>query len=216
MTDTLIVVLGATMIYLFAISRIEAYVRALGLQGLILFLLVVAEQSAAGFVGTNWAGFLFLGFETLVVKTAVIPLLLLRAIRRNNISREIEPNISQFYSVLLATAIFLFGFITAYWAAAHEIGGHPFYFGVAISIMISSLVLIVSRKRIVTHILCYMTLENGIFLLSLAVANETPLLVSLGVLLDLFVAVYLFVIFMNKIHEMFDGDHIDVLTDLRD
>ncbi len=61
-----------------------------------------------------------------------------------------------------------------------------------------------------------MMLENGIFLLSLAVANEMPLLVNLGVLLDLFVGIYLLVIFFNTIHSLYDGDHIDVLTELKD
>ena len=83
-------------------------------------------------------------------------------------------------------------------------------------LIVSSLFLIVNRKTIITHILCYMMLENGIFLLSLSVANELPLLVNLGVLLDLFVGVYLFVIFFNKIQEMYDGSHIDDLTELKD
>jgi hydrogenase-4 component E len=61
-----------------------------------------------------------------------------------------------------------------------------------------------------------MMLENGIFLLSLSVANEMPMLINLGVLLDLFVGIYLFVIFFNKIQSMFDGNHIDVLTELKD
>jgi hydrogenase-4 component E len=61
-----------------------------------------------------------------------------------------------------------------------------------------------------------MMLENGIFLLSFSVANEMPMLVNIGVLLDLFVGIYLFVIFFNKIQSMFDGSHIDVLTELKD
>jgi len=42
------------------------------------------------------------------------------------------------------------------------------------------------------------------------------MLVNLGVMLDLFVGIYLFVIFFNKIQQMFDGNHIDVLTELKD
>ncbi|MFZ0454367.1 MAG: hypothetical protein WAM24_11495 [Ignavibacteriaceae bacterium] len=59
-----------------------------------------------------------------------------------------------------------------------------------------------------------MMLENGIFLLSLSVANEMPMLVNVGVLLDLFVGVYLFVIFFNKIQEMYDGDHINSIINM--
>ena len=82
--------------------------------------------------------------------------------------------------------------------------------------IIASLFLIVERRRIITHILSYMTLENGIFLLSLSVAHEMPMLINLGVLLDLFVGVFLLVIFFNTIQSLYDGGTIDVLSKLKD
>ncbi len=211
MTDILIILLGTSMLYVFAVSRIEAYVKTLAVQGFLLFLLVVVDIKEI-----NWLNIAFLSLETLVVKTVVIPFFLLTVIRKNEIGREVEPYITQFYSVLIASAIVVFGFVAAFWSAKTNAGIKPLYFGVSIMLIVSSLFLIINRKTIITHILCYMMLENGIFLLSLSVANELPLLVNLGVLLDLFVGIYLFVIFFNKIHEMYDGSHIDELTELRD
>jgi hydrogenase-4 component E len=199
------------MLYVFAASRIEAYVKILALQGTLLFLLVVVDIKEI-----NWLNIAFLIVETLIIKTIVIPYFLLKVIRKNEIGREIEPYISQFYSVLIASAIFMFGFVAAFWAAKTNAGIKPLYFGISIVLIVASLFLIVNRKRIITHILCYMMLENGIFLLSLSVANEMPMLVNIGVLLDLFVGIFLFVIFFNKIQEMYDGNHIDVLTELKD
>jgi hydrogenase-4 component E len=199
------------MLYVFAASRIEAFIKALALQGLILFLLVVIDIHEI-----IWINIAFLVLETLIIKTIVIPWFLLRTIRRNEIGREVEPYLSQFYSLLIASAIFVFAFVTAFWAAQVEGDIKPLYFGVSISMIIASLFLIVTRKRIITHILCFMMLENGIFLLSLSVANEMPMLVNLGVLLDLFVGVFLLVIFFNKIQSLYDGSHIDVLTQLKD
>ncbi len=199
------------MLYVSSVSRIEAYVKTLAAQGFLLFLLVMV-----GVKEMSWLNIAFLVFETLIVKTVVIPYFLLTVIRRNETPREIEPYISQFYSLLIASGIFVFGFVAAFWAA--RTGGNikPLYFGISIAIMMLSLFLIVNRKRIITHILCYMMLENGIFLLSLSVANELPMLVNIGVLLDLFVAIYLFAIFFNKINEIYDGSHVDVLTELKD
>jgi hydrogenase-4 component E len=211
MSDVLIILLGTSILYVFAASRIEAYVKTLALQGLLLFLLVIIDIKEI-----NWLNIAFLCFETLFIKAIVIPVFLLNVIRKNEIGREVEPYISQFYSLLIASAIFIFGFIAAFWAAKIQADVKPLYFGVSIVLLISSLFLIVNRKRIITHILCYMMLENGIFLLSLSVANEMPMLVNLGVLLDLFVGIYLFVIFFNKIQEMYDGNHIDILTELKD
>ncbi len=211
MTDIIIILLGTSMLYVFAVSRIEAYVKTLAFQGLLLFLLVILDIKHI-----SWLNIAFLSIETLLVKAIAIPLFLLIIIRKNEISREVEPYISQFYSLLIAMGIFIFGFAAAFWSA--EIGGEikPLYFGISIVIIVSSLFLIINRKKIITHILSYMMLENGIFLLSLSVANEMPMLVNIGVLLDLFVGIYLFTIFFNKIEEMYDGSHIDVLTELKD
>jgi hydrogenase-4 component E len=211
MTDILIILLGTTMLYVFAVSRIEAYVKTLALQGFLLFLLVIVDIKEI-----NWVNIAFLSMETLVIKAIIIPYFLLSVIRKNEIAREVEPYITQFYSLMFASAIFIFGFVAAFWAAKTNAGIKPLYFGVSIMLIVSSLFLIINRKTIITHILCYMMLENGIFLLSLSVANELPLLVNLGVLLDLFVGIYLFVIFFNKIQEMYDGSHIDELTELKD
>jgi len=211
MSDVLIILFGTMMLYVFAASRIEAFIKTMALQGLILFLLVVIDIHEI-----IWINIAFLVLETLIIKTIAIPWFLLRTIRRNEIGREVEPYLSQFYSLLIASAIFVFAFVVAFWATQVEADIKPLYFGVSISMIIASLFLIVTRKRIITHILCFMMLENGIFLLSLSVANEMPMLVNLGVLLDLFVGVFLLVIFFNKIQSLYDGSHIDVLTELKD
>jgi len=211
MNDILIILLGTSILYVFSVSRLEAYVKTLALQGILLFLLVIMDIREI-----NWLNILFLIFETLILKGIIIPYFLLTVIRRNEISREIDPYISQFYSILIGSIIFIFGFLAAFWASRLDAGIKPLYFGISIVMIIASLFLIINRKRIITHILCYMILENGIFLLSLSVANEMPMLVNLGVLLDLFVGIFLFAIFFNKIQEMYDGNKIDVLTELKD
>ena len=211
MSAILIIIFGTTMLYIFAASRIEAFIKTLALQGLLLFLLVMTDVQ-----GISWLNLFFLGLETLIMKAIVIPYFLLRVIRRNEIGRELAPDVSHLYSLQIASIIFIFGILVAYWAARTGTVAQPLYFGISISVMMGSLLLIVQRKRIITHILCYMMLENGIFLLSLSVANEMPLLINMGVLLDLFVGIYLFVIFFNIIQSMYDGNNIDVLTELKD
>ena len=211
MSDVLIILFGTTVLYIFAASRIEAFIKTLALQGLLLFLLVVIDLGEINFLNIA-----FLCLETLVVKTVVIPLLLLRAIRRHEIGREVGANRPRFFSLLGAAGIFLFGLITAFWAARTGTIARPLYFGMSISVIIASLFLVLNRKRIITHILCYITLENGIFLLSLAVANEMPMLINIGLLLDLFVGVYLLVIFHDLIQSVYDAGRIDALTRLKD
>ncbi|MFZ0454368.1 MAG: hypothetical protein WAM24_11500 [Ignavibacteriaceae bacterium] len=99
------------MLYIFAVSRLEAYVKALSLQGFLLFPLVILDIKRL-----SWINVAFLSIETLLIKAIVIPIFLLTVIRKNEISREIEPYISQFYSLLIASAVFIFGFVAAFWS----------------------------------------------------------------------------------------------------
>ena len=218
MTDVLIILLGISLLYVFASSRIEAYIRTLSVQGGLLFALVLFDVHSV-----SVSNLILLIFETLIMKAILIPALVYWIVRRNDMQHEVEPSLPQFYSTLIATVIFLFGYLAAFKISATIEGIRPLYFGGSISIIIASLLLIVSRTRIISHIFGYLLLENGIFLLengifllSLSIANEMPALVNIGVLLDLFTGVFILALFLNKIQAMFDGDHIDSLTQLKD
>ena len=90
------------------------------------------------------------------------------------------------------------------------------YFVVAISSVFSGLFFIVSRKKIITHVICYALIENGVFILSLAVGNEMPLLVNLGVLLDVFISIFLLGIFINKIGNVINEGSVAELSSIKD
>jgi len=207
----LIVLFGVTMLYVAATSRIEAYVRMLVAQGLVLFLLVVADWQSF-----HLFNLLFLAVETLGFKAIIIPWFLRRVVRRNGVFRELEPYIPNFFSVVIASLIFAFGFLLAYGSLDFARDIKPLYFGVSVSTMLTGLLVITTRKMLVTHVAGYMMLENGIFLLSLSMAREMPLLVNLGVLLDIFLGIFLLGLFATKIKSTFDESKIDALTHLRD
>lgn len=211
MTTVLIILIGLTMIYVFSTFRIEAYIKALSLQGFLLFLMILLDIKEIEFLDL-----ILLFMETLLFKTILIPIFLIFIVRKNEIKREVETYISHLNSLVIATLIFIMGFIIGFWILKIENDIQPLYFGISVSIIISGLFLIITRKKIITHILCYMMIENGIFLLSLSVAHYMPLIVNLGVLLDIFVGIYLLVLFFNRIQAIYDQDHIDALTGLRD
>ena len=86
----------------------------------------------------------------------------------------------------------------------------------ALSALFSGLYFIASRKKIITHVICYVIIENGVFILSLAVGNEMPMLVNLGILLDVFVSVFLLGIFINKVGDVLHDTDISQLSNLKD
>ena len=93
---------------------------------------------------------------------------------------------------------------------------NPLYFGVSIAVIIISLMLITIKHKVISNVIDFITMENGIFLLSLSVAKEMPLIVNLGVLLDLFIAVFILGLLVKHINTKFEDMEISHLSDLKD
>lgn len=211
MENALIVLFGLTMLYMAATSRIKAYIKMLSFQGVLLFLICYV-----GVEKSELANFIFLSFETLIVKAIVIPVFLRKILQKNRIYRDSEPNIPQFYCLVLASIILFTGFLISNvdYPAFNLI--NPMYFGVSISVIIISLFLITVKHKVITNVIGFITMENGIFLLSLSVAKEMPIVVNLGVLLDIFIAVFILGLLINMINEKFEDLSVCKLSDLKD
>ena len=158
----------------------------------------------------------FLSIETFGFKALILPYFLNYTIRRNDITREMQANVPNFFSVIICSIFLVLGFYMSYLAKniGHPIGA--LYFGISVATILTSLFLILARKQLITHVMGYLMLENGIFLLSFAIAHEMPLLINLGVLLDLFLGILLLGVFMSHIRTTFDDTDVDQLTNLKD
>ncbi len=212
MINVCVVLFGFSMLYMSLTSRIEAYIRMLALQGLLLAL-IVAWRIGDIPPSSYW----FLLFETLCVKTLIIPWFFLRITRKHKLYREVEPTLPNFDSLLIATGLLVLGYVVAYQSADIAAQIRPLHFAAAISTMLVGLFIIMTRKKIITHVLGFMTLENGIFLLSLALVKEMPLIVDMGVFLDIFLGVFVFGVFVNRIQATYNESHdIDTLQLLKD
>ena len=211
MENAFIILFGFTMLYVAATSRLAAHVNVLVLQGVLLFLICVLGMNEFSILN-----FLFIAFETLLIKSVVIPTFLGGLIKRTKEYRDTEANIHHFYSLFIATVILFAGFLISdfHFPAIKMI--NPIYFGVSIAVIIISLILITIKHKILTNVIEFITMENGIFLLSLSVAKEMPVIVNLGVLLDVFIAVFILGLLVNRINKEFDGLEVTQLSDLKD
>jgi hydrogenase-4 component E len=211
LTDVVLIALGTTMIFVAATSRVEGYVKALAAQGLLLFLLVLSRAREL-----EPANLAFLAVETLGVKAIAVPLLLMKTVRRHEISRDSSPAEPVFWPTAASCAILVAGLAVGAWAARSGGVENALYFGASFAMILASLAVIVTRRKIITQVLGYMMMENGVFLLSTAVAAEMPLIVDLGVLLDVFVGIYVIAAFFNKIQALGGEGDIDELSSLKD
>ncbi len=230
MENIFIILLGLSMVYLSSTSRLAAHVNMLMVQGWLLFLICLS-----GFAGEPWFsisiltnkealvansahlfGLLFVVFETLVIKAYVIPWFLKKVVKKTHAHRDTDANIPHFYCLVISSFILFVGFLTANISTPEFKMINPMYFGTSLAIIIISLWLITIKHKVLSNVIGFITMENGIFLLSLAVAKEMPVIVNLGVLLDLFIAVFILGMLVREIDHEFHDLEVSQLSDLKD
>jgi hydrogenase-4 component E len=209
MTNVLLIIFIISLFYVSIANRIITYVRVLALQGFILFGVTFLQLQDI----KTWNLVLIL-LETIVFKALAVPIFLGYLIKRNRITRETEPYLPHFISLIITTMIVVITVLLA--SSIKDTHLDKIFFIVSLSTLFTGLYFIASRKKIITHVMGYLMIENGVFVLSLAVGNEMPNLVNLGIMLDVFASVLILGIFLNKIGDVFKDVDVDQLSNLKD
>ncbi len=205
----LLIIFIISLLYFAIANRLMTYVQILALQGILLFGVAFIEL-----IEINVINLIFILFETIVVKAVAIPLFMRYIIKKNKITREAEPYVPYFVSLILITLIIVATFLIANYI--HDTHLNKIYFIAALSALFSGLYFITTRRKIITHVICYVMIENGVFILSLAVGHNMPMLVNLGILLDVFVSVFLLGIFVNKVGDVINEGDVTQLSKIKD
>ena len=209
MINVLLIVLLISLLYLSIANRLLTYIKILAFQGVILFGVALIELSEI-----NTLNLVLILLETIIVKAILVPLFIKYIIKRNNITRETEPFVPNFVSLIIVTTIIVITILLS--NSITDTHLEKISFIVALSTLFTGLFIIGTRKKIITHVMGYTVIENGVFILSLAVGNEMPLLVNLGIMLDIFASVLILGIFLNKIGDVFKDINVDQLSSLKD
>jgi hydrogenase-4 component E len=209
MINILLITFLITLFYMSIANRLLTYVKVLALQGVLLFCVVFIQLNEINVI--NLALILL---ETIVFKAVAVPMFLAYLLKRNKITREAEPFVPNFVSLLVVTAIVVVTILLS--NSIKDTHLDKIFFVVALSTIFTGLYFIATRRKIITHVMGYMVVENGVFVLSLAVGNEMPMLVNLGIMLDIFASVLILGIFLNKIGDVFKDVDVDQLSNLKD
>jgi hydrogenase-4 component E len=209
MTNVLLIIFIISLFYVSIANRVITFVRVLALQGFLLFGVTFLQLKDI----QTWNLILIL-LETIVFKAIAVPVFLGYLIRRNRITRESEPYLPHFISLIITTMIVVITTLLA--NSIKDTNLDKIFFIVSLSTLFTGLYFIATRKKIITHVMGYLMIENGVFVLSLAVGNEMPNLVNLGIMLDVFASVLILGIFLNKIGDVFKNVDVDQLSNLKD
>ena len=208
--DIVLVFLVLTNLALLGLSRLGACIRTVAVQGVALGLLPLLLDGGA--VELHRMAF---AAAIILLKGGVFPWMLMRTLRELNTQREVEPFVGYGKSIVLGTV----AFVVCIWLGSRlplpEPAMSSLIVPVAFFTIMSGLFLIVSRRKALTQVLGYLVLENGIYAFGVALVDKQPVLVELGILLDVFVAVFVMGIAIFHINREFDHIDTDKLSGLR-
>jgi hydrogenase-4 component E len=190
-------------------TRLTTCIRAVAVQGGLLGLLplVLHPQWSVHTLG--------LAAGTILVKAVVLPWFLIWAIREAAVRREVEPRVGYVASLVLGIlAVAVAGAVATRLPVPGE---HPVLLvTTSLACVIMGLQVLATRAKALIQVVGYLMLENGIYVFGLTSLDRVPFLVELGVLLDVFVGVFIMGIVVFHINREFDSLDSARLTELRD
>jgi hydrogenase-4 component E len=208
--------LGASLVLLFGIillwrRSLHAYVVAFRSQSAVL---------AAMFVLVAYFGadpeLYFVAAFFLVVKVIIIPRYLDRLEKHVGAERESQPYVNIATSLIIAGLLVLLAYaVTRPLVLASALptrGGLP----LAVGLVFVGLFVIISRKKALTQVVGFLVLENGIALLAVLGTFGIPLIVELGVFLDVLMGFLVMQVFIYHIHGTFESIDVEQLSQLKD
>lgn len=209
MTTFLILLYSVTLIYSTITERFRTYAGLIGLQGFILFLLSVVELEKISSINL-----IFIITETVLFKTIIVPYLLFRIISRTHYPRVHQQALPGYYAVLLESALLLISYLIAGSIGSPMID--TLYLTISLFAIFTGLLLIISHKKVFSHLVGFLVLENAVFLFSIAIGNDMPMLINTGILLDIFITVLILGAFATRMGRVTENSDSDDLAQLKD
>ena len=189
-------------------SRLTACVRLLAIQGALLGILSVAIESPLSVHAVA------LGVGTVAIKAFVLPWFLRWAMREAAVRREVEPAIGYMASLLIGAIAAGVSFAVA--NRLPSVTSEVLLVAVALTTVLTGLLVLITRSKAITQVVGYLMLENGVYLFGLTLTRRIAFLVEVGVLLDVFVAVFIMGIVVFHINREFDSISAANLVELKE
>jgi hydrogenase-4 component E len=211
--DLVILCAAGMLVSLYLMVGQKALVVAIRLYG-IQSLLLGAVGFAMG-LGERQAHLFVTAGLTLALKGLLIPWFLLRVIDRVGIRREIEPYLNVPASLLVCLGLTVVGYRVSLGMAGAGQGVPHQVVGVALSMVLIGLFLMVTRRKAITQVLALLTVENAVFLVAVGATSGMPLVVELGISFDVILAVLVLGILVNRIADRFESMDTSRLSRLK-
>jgi hydrogenase-4 component E len=153
---------------------------------------------------------------TLVVKVILIPLLLHRVINRLDVRWDVETLINIPTTMIIGIVLVIFAFDLALPISRLSATIARGTLGIALACVLLSFLMMITRAKAVPQVIGFLSMENGLFFAATSATYGMPMVVELGIALDVLVGILILGVFMFQIREQFDSLDISHLEKLKE
>lgn len=191
--------------------RVLSLINLFAMQGLVLSIstMVVASYSHQYHLYYSAA-------ITLVLKVLFLPWLLHRLIRKLDIKWDVETLINIPTTMLIGIVMVVFAFNLALPISLLSATASKSTLGIALATVLLSFMMMITRRKAVPQVIGFLAMENGLFFAATSATYGMPMVVELGIALDVLVGSFIFGIFFFHIRETFDSLDIKHMEKLKE
>lgn len=191
--------------------RVLQLVDLFALQGFALFLSTLVMAFKTGQHHLFYSAGL-----TLVLKVLLLPWILHRLIRKLHIKSEVEALINIPTTMLIGLGLVVIAFNVALPIAQLSSTIARGTLGIALAVVMLAFLMMITRRKAITQVVGFLAMENGLFLAATSATYGMPMVVELGIALDVLVGMIILGVFFFQIRDQFDSLDIHHMEQLKE
>jgi hydrogenase-4 component E len=191
--------------------RVLQLINLFALQGLTLCLSTLVVAVSTGQTHLYWSAGL-----TLLLKAWLLPWILHRLVRKLQVKSEVEPLINIPTTMLIGIGLVMLAFNVALPISELSSSIARGTLGIALAVVMLAFLMMITRRKAITQVVGFLAMENGLFLAATSATYGMPMVVELGIALDVLVGVIILGVFFFQIREQFDSLDIHHMERLKD
>jgi hydrogenase-4 component E len=208
--------LGAAVLLLTSFSMLSQR-RILSLVNLYAWQGAVLSVATAALAYTSGQHHLYISAAlSLLLKVIVLPLILHRLIDRLNVRWDTEPMLNIPTTMLIGILLVVFSFALSQPIAALSTSIARSTLGIAMAVVMLSFLMMITRRKAISQVIGFLAMENGLFFAATSATHGMPMIVELGVALDVLVGTLILGVFFFQIREQFDSLDLQHLEKLKE
>ena len=191
--------------------RVLTLINLFALQGLTLCLSTLVVAFTTGQAHLYWSAAM-----TLVLKALLLPWILHRLVRKLNVKSEVEALINISATMLVGIALVMVAFNVALPISELSQTITRGTLGIALAVVLLAFLMMITRQKAITQVVGFLSMENGLFLAATSATYGMPMVVELGIALDVLIGVIILGVFFFQIRDQFDSLDIHHMESLKD